>query len=79
MESGFESLLPSQVGEWLVVSGDWLVIILIVDKISKNNDSPLTTHQQAPVAQLDRASDFGSEGWGFESLRARDLDFRFIV
>ena len=24
-----------------------------------------------PVAQLDRASDFGSEGWGFESLRAR--------
>ena len=22
----------------------------------------------APVAQLDRASDFGSEGWGFESL-----------
>jgi hypothetical protein len=25
----------------------------------------------APVAQLDRASDFGSEGWGFESLRAR--------
>ena len=24
----------------------------------------------ALVAQLDRASDFGSEGWGFESLRA---------
>ena len=24
----------------------------------------------APVAQLDRASDFGSEGSGFESLRA---------
>ncbi len=24
----------------------------------------------ASVAQLDRASDFGSEGWGFESLRA---------
>jgi hypothetical protein len=24
-----------------------------------------------PVAQLDRASDFGSEGWGFESLQAR--------
>ncbi len=22
----------------------------------------------APLAQLDRASDFGSEGWGFESL-----------
>ncbi len=27
--------------------------------------------RHAPVAQLDRASDFGSEGWGFESLRAR--------
>ncbi len=25
----------------------------------------------APVAQLDRASDYGSEGWGFESSRAR--------
>jgi hypothetical protein len=28
---------------------------------------------RAPVAQLDRASDFGSEGWGFESLRARQF------
>ena len=27
--------------------------------------------QNVPVAQLDRASDFGSEGWGFESLQAR--------
>ena len=27
----------------------------------------------APVAQLDRASDFGSEGLGFESLRAYKL------
>ena len=25
---------------------------------------------QASVAQLDRASVFGTEGWGFESLRA---------
>ena len=25
----------------------------------------------ASVAQLDRATDFGSVGWGFESLRAR--------
>jgi hypothetical protein len=24
-----------------------------------------------PVAQPDRASDFGSEGWGFKSLQAR--------
>lgn len=27
-------------------------------------------NQCAPLAQLDRASDYGSEGWGFESLRA---------
>jgi hypothetical protein len=26
---------------------------------------------QAPLAQLDKASDYGSEGWEFESLRAR--------
>src|SRR6516165_8270094 len=26
--------------------------------------------KQAPVAQLDRAADFGSAGWGFDSLRA---------
>ena len=29
-----------------------------------------STEKIAPVAQLDRASDFGSEGLGFESLRA---------
>ena len=28
------------------------------------------TNNNAPVAQLDRASDYGSEGLGFESLRA---------
>lgn len=26
--------------------------------------------KRAPLAQLDRVSDYGSEGWGFESLRA---------
>jgi hypothetical protein len=26
-----------------------------------------------PVAQLDRASVFGTEGWGFDSLRGRHL------
>jgi hypothetical protein len=29
--------------------------------------------QSVPVAQPDRASDFGSEGWGFESLQARSI------
>ncbi len=29
-----------------------------------------------PVAQLDRASDFGSEGWGFDSSQARKNTFQ---
>ena len=29
------------------------------------------SRESAPVAQLDRASDYGSEGWRFESFRAR--------
>ncbi len=32
------------------------------------------TNQFAPVAQLDRASVFGTEGWGFESLRVYSLE-----
>jgi hypothetical protein len=31
----------------------------------------LEFERNGPVAQLDRASDFGSEGWGFDSLRGR--------
>ena len=34
-------------------------------------DAPRYFGECAPLAQLDRASDFGSEGWGFESLEAR--------
>jgi hypothetical protein len=31
------------------------------------------------VAQPDRASDFGSEGWGFESLQTRSYEnMRFL-
>ena len=33
----------------------------------------ITFRSLAPVAQLDRASDYGSEGWGFEFLRAREV------
>src|SRR6476659_3616171 len=34
---------------------------------------PAFFKDSVPVAQPDRASDFGSEGWGFESLQARIL------
>ncbi len=33
----------------------------------------------APVAQLDRASDYGSGGWGFDSLRAHHIFKDFYV
>ena len=33
-------------------------------------ETPAIIDLQAPVAQLDRASDYGSGGWGFKSLRA---------
>ena len=33
----------------------------------------LGTIYLAPVAQLDRASDYGSEGYGFDSCRARHI------
>src|SRR6185436_11081528 len=35
------------------------------------HDPVVSPGYPALVAQLDRASDYGSEGWGFESLRAR--------
>ena len=38
--------------------------------LSPSTSFPTIASEPAPVAQLDRASDFGSEGWGFESLRA---------
>src|SRR5690625_2630307 len=33
--------------------------------------------KEAPVAQLDRASDYGSEGYGFDSCRARHLIYNY--
>ena len=33
--------------------------------------APDVGSKRGPVAQLDRASVFGTEGWGFEPLRGR--------
>ena len=41
--------------------------------MAKNIFYGLSIINPAPVAQLDRASDYGSEGWGFDSLQARHL------
>lgn len=57
------------------------------ENLSKILDSPGPTRfppgpaHNAPVAQLDRASDYGSEGLGFESLRVRhsqSIHFQWI-
>ena len=38
-----------------------------------------TTNQNGSVAQLYSASDFGSEGWGLESLRGHEQDSSEMV
>ena len=35
--------------------------------------------KNAPVAQLDKATDYGSVDWGFESLRACHFLFQIIL
>jgi hypothetical protein len=40
--------------------------------VSTSLDFSYLTHN-GPVAQLDRASVFGTEGWGFDSLRGRQI------
>ena len=50
----------------------------IADLHSPNRKSEIGNFT-VPVAQLDRASDFGSEGWGFESLQARVFELRAFV
>src|SRR5437763_3926302 len=39
----------------------------------------VNSRRLAPLAQLDRAADFGSAGWGFESLRARHVLFWLLA
>ena len=46
-------------------------IVVLVVAGSSPVGHPVWDFKRVPVAQPDRASDFGSEGWGFESLQAR--------
>ena len=55
-------------GDFRVRGKDRQLLCPIENLKSKIENSPV------PVAQPDRASDFGSEGWGFESLQARFVD-----
>ncbi len=52
-----------------------------LDSVAGLHERPFFRLRQgayAPVAQLDRASDYGSGGWEFESLRARHI-FKKLV
>ena len=44
-----------------------VAMVTIANRHSKIEDRVVS------VAQPDRAADFGSEGWGFESLQARNI------
>ena len=49
-----------------------MVELLTVDQAVVGSN-PIIHPSFASVVQLDRATDFGSVGWGFESLRTRFL------
>jgi hypothetical protein len=52
----------------------------MVDRLLQKWLSMTLLQDQAPVAQLDRASVYGTEGLGFESLQARfSIPFRYSI
>ena len=52
----------------------WSVgVVRMIPRHQNSNTPTLRRLALVPVAQLDRASDFGSDGWGFESLQARHI------
>ena len=72
----FEWLVPSKLED---VSGTGLGEGLVAGFPGRKNalahsyGPDVVVYGDVPVAQLDRASDYGSEGSGFESLRVRQL------
>ena len=60
-------------------------VVLIISKLDQTSEELIKFEQilqelhSAPVAQLDRVSDYGSEGQGFESSRARQKHFLPII
>ena len=46
----------------------------VIDFLSKMYYHIMCSFRYAPVAQLDRASDYGSEGCGFDFCRARQVE-----
>ena len=52
---------------------------LVSHPLAGSASQPYPENRHAPVAQLDSASVFGTEGWGFESLRAYCNSSKFKV
>ena len=53
------------------VKAEWLMLITWIAVNSR--------HFIGRVVQLDRISDFGSEGWGFESSRGHELRGQLLL
>ena len=69
---------------WLkVCSKRFWVISSVVEHLvyteGVSSSNLLSPTNCAPVAQLDRASDYGSEDWGFESFRAHHVTQEMLV
>ena len=47
------------------------VVVPSLCRTFPTNPADVYTFKNAPLAQSDRASVFGTEGWGFESLKVR--------
>src|ERR1700722_13430955 len=53
-------------------------ISTVIKGLMRGRGSATPRHLNAPVAQLDRAPDYESGGWKFESFRARQLPLEIV-
>ena len=76
---GFESRLPLHYIAGVAELADAQDLKSCGERSPYRFDSGPRHHlNKAPVAQLDRAFDYGSRGYGFDSYRARHLNFILI-
>ena len=75
----FNQGVPRSSRGWLTkfICGCNSVVEFHLAKVKVASSNLVTRSRDALVAQLDRASDYESEGQGFESLRARHFPYIF--
>src|SRR5205085_5191292 len=61
------------------LQSDALVPLYAAPEYPAVSESPGRKAKSSARSSMDRASDYGSEGWGFESLRARVAAAEFVV